>query len=142
MFEALICQPESSTTKLNANVLRSLKLLSAGRLQELFDEVSSCPPTKPASQARPADIEEWNDNMFGLLNHDLAEDLLQRANPGAQKVADRDNLHAAFQWLDHSLPVAMNTDATIEAVKEKLYPKTIASNPYSKSSSRCHSPLP
>jgi len=142
LFEALICQPASSTTKLNTNVLRRLKWLSAGRLQELFDELSSCPPTKPTNQARPTDIDEWNDNTFGLLGRDMAKNLLQHANLGAQKAADRDNLHAAFQRLDHSLPVALNTDATIAAVKEKLYPKSVTSNPYTKSMSRQQASLP
>jgi len=142
LFEALICQPETSAMQLNTNVLQHLKLLSAGRLQELFDELSSCLPTKLTNQAHPADIDEWNDYTFGLLDRDMAENLLQRANPGAQKAADRDNLLAAFQHLDHSLPVALNTDATIDAVKEKLYPKSVTSNPYTKSSSRQKASLP
>jgi len=105
LFEALICQPESSTMKLNANVLRRLKWLSAGHLQELFDELSLCLPTKPTNQAHPADIDEWNDNTFGLLDHDIAANLLQHANPGAQKAADRDNLHAAFSILTTYYPL-------------------------------------
>jgi len=54
LFDALICQPESSDTKLNDNVLWSFKLLVAGQLQELCDEMSSHPLTKPSSSLNQA----------------------------------------------------------------------------------------
>jgi len=101
-------------------MLQCLKLLLVGHFQELFDELASRPPTRPSHQAHQADMDEWNDYTHGLLNHDVAEDLLQCVNPGAQKAADCDNLHAAFQCLDHLLPVAMNTDAAIDTVKQKI----------------------
>jgi hypothetical protein len=46
-------------------------------------------------------------------------------NTSAQNSANRDNLHAAFCKTDHSLPVALHTDAIIEAVQMKLYPPPV-----------------
>jgi hypothetical protein len=43
-------------------------------------------------------------------------------NPGAQLAADLDNLHSAFQHLDGSHPVAINTDEAMEYVKNELFP--------------------
>jgi len=86
-------------------------------------------PSKPTTHALQADIDEWNELTFGLLDPTITN----HYNSGAQKAADRDNLRAAFQCLDHSLPVAMNTDATIRVVTAKLYPPPVAGNPYTKS---------
>jgi hypothetical protein len=43
-------------------------------------------------------------------------------NPGAQLAADLDNLHSAFQHLDGSHPVAINTDEAMGYVKIELFP--------------------
>jgi len=70
---------------------------SISNFLQLDDEMSSCPPTKPSFSLNQADFDEWDGNIGGLLGWDLTEDWLQHANPGAQKAANRDNLHAAFQ---------------------------------------------
>ena len=93
----------------------------------------SCPHSKPSSQAHQADIDEWNQLFFCPVD-DL---VFQQFNSGAQCAVDCDNLHAAFQQLDHSLPVAMNTDATIEAIKHKLYPDPISTTDLTKEL-QCH----
>jgi len=139
LFEALICQPQASRSDLNKQVLRRLQLFTAGHIQELHDEMMARPRTKPSTHARQADIDEWSDSIsFRLLDPDRTP----RFNSGAQKAADRDQLHSAFQRLDDSLPIALNTDATVQAVRKKLYPPPCASNPYPAAPSRTHASWP
>jgi hypothetical protein len=49
---------------------------------------------------------------------------------------NRDNLHAPFQKTDHSLPIAFNTQAIVDAVQAKLYPGPVKNNPFTKSDVR------
>lgn len=104
------------------------QLLAAGHVQELHAEMMSHPCSKPSSHACKADTDEWNDLSF----HSVDASLFQQYNPGAQGAADHDNLHAAFQQLDNPLPIAMNTDATINAIKSKLYPDPVSTSSLSK----------
>ena len=100
LFEALIFQPECSASKLSKNILHCLKLLAAGHIQELHSEMMSCPHSKPSSHARQADIDEWNQ----LFSHPVDDSVFQQFNSSTQRAADHDNLHAAFQQLDHAFP--------------------------------------
>jgi hypothetical protein len=63
------------------------------------------------------DLDECELLYSQLLNADDSP----KFNPGAKVAADLDNLHSAFQHLDGSHPVAINTDeARIECVKKIL----------------------
>ena len=58
-----------------------------------------------------------------LYSQLLDADDSPKFNPGAQVAADLDNLHSAFQHLDGSHPVAINTDEanSMEYVKNELF---------------------
>jgi hypothetical protein len=57
-----------------------------------------------------------------LCSQLLDEDNSPKFNLVAQAAADLDNLQSAFQHLDGSHPVTINTDKAMENVKNKLFP--------------------
>lgn len=57
-----------------------------------------------------------------LYSQLLYADNSPKFNPGAQLAADLNNLHSAFQHLDGSHPVAINTNEAMEYVKNELFP--------------------
>ena len=113
-------------------------MLAAGHIQQLYEEMMNQPKQRPSKYARKADVDEWNELTFGAIDQDLATTF----NPSAQRAADRDNLQAAFQRLDDSLPVALNTDTTVNAITTKLYPPRSPTCPYPRNTTRKHASTP
>jgi len=138
LFEALIFQPQASATKLKKNVTRRLKLFAAGHIKELYEEMLQRPRSKPSTVACQADIDEWNELTF----QPVEEATFHQHNPNAQRAANRDNLQTAFRSTDRSLPVAMNTDATIQAIQQKLYPPPVADCPHQQEPTRRLASMP
>jgi hypothetical protein len=64
LFEALIFQPESSLTALSHNVIRRLKLLANGHVEELHAKMMARPQSKPTTRTCQANIDEWNELCF------------------------------------------------------------------------------
>jgi len=128
LLEALIFQPQSSVTGLVKNVLCWLKLLAAGHLQKLlwWNDVTSLIKTGHGCMTCQYWWMEW------IKHLPINDSVFQCFNPGAQCAADWDNLQTAFQHTKHSLPVAMNTDAMIAAIKQMLYPPLVPNSPFVK----------
>jgi hypothetical protein len=138
LFEALIFQPKSSSKALSHNVIRQLKLLANGHIEELHTEMMACPRSKPTTRTCQANIDEWNELCFLPID----DSTFSQPNASAQNSANRDNLRAAFQKTDHSLPITLNTDSVLLAIQEKLYPPRIQNNPYPKSAMRQLASMP
>jgi hypothetical protein len=138
LFEALIFQPESSSKELSRNVIRRLKLLANGHNEELHAKMMARPRSKPTTRTCKANIDEWNELCFWPID----DSTFRQPNASAQNSANHDNLCAAFQKTDHSLPIALNTDSILSAMQEKLYPPRIQNNPYPKSATRRLASMP
>lgn len=84
------------------------------------------PPSKACQSISLDDLDESEILYSQLLDADDSP----RYNPAAQAAADRDNLQSAFQQLDHSLPVALNTQGNIDYVTSTLFPSPNPTCPF------------
>lgn len=108
LFESLILAPTPKCSNLSREIHHRLDLLVAGHIPELYNNAYSLP-----SKLFPKETEE-------TLVLDDDEDFMP--NFSAQQAANLDNIHTALQRADASLPIAKNTDDTINHVKETLFP--------------------
>ncbi len=83
-----------------------------------YQNSMSLPPSKLQHAITMNDLNESELLYSQLLNADDSP----KFNPVAQVAADLNNLHSAFQHLDGSHPVAINTDKAMEYVKNELFP--------------------
>jgi hypothetical protein len=79
----------------------------------------SCPPSK--LQERTITVEDLDKSEL-LSSQLLDTDDSPKFNPATQSAANLDNLHSAFQHLDNSHPVAINTDEAMAYAKAQLFP--------------------
>ena len=86
--------------------------------QNSIFEMMSLPSSKLQCAITVNDLNECELLYSQLLNADDSP----KFNPVAQVAADLNNLHSAFQHLDGSHPVAINTDKAMEYVKNELFP--------------------
>ena len=78
----------------------------------------SRPPSKLQRTITVEDLDE-SELLYSQL---LDTDDSPKFNPATQSAANLDNLHSAFQHLDNSHPVAINTDEAMAYVKAQLFP--------------------
>jgi hypothetical protein len=84
--------------------------------------------TRPPSKLQRTITVDDLDNSELLYSQLLDANDSPKFNPAAQSAADLDNLHSAFQHLDSSHPVAINTDKAMAYVKSKLFPDPPTNN--------------
>ena len=107
---------DNDSAKLNQKICSQLKLFASGHIKTLYSEMMSQPSSK-LHAITMNDLDECELLYSQLLDADDSP----KFNPGAQVAADLDNLHSAFQHLDGSHPVAINTDEAMEYVKNELF---------------------
>jgi hypothetical protein len=84
--------------------------------------------TRPPSKLqRTITVDDLNDSEL-LYSQLLDANDSPKFDPAVQSAANLDNLHSAFQHLDSSHPVAINTDKAMAYVKSKLFPDPPTNN--------------
>ena len=136
LFQPLVLQPQRSTSNLNSNVRSRLRLFAAGHLEELYFKMITRPPSK---LQRKITVDDLDDSEL-LYSQLLDANDSPKFNPAAQSAADLDNLHSAFQHLDSSHPVAINTDEAMAYVKSKLFPDPPTNNNFPLPAEKATSP--
>jgi hypothetical protein len=93
-------------------------LFTSGHIEELYSEMMSRPPSKLQRTITLEDLDE-SELLYSQL---LDTNDSPKFNPATQSAANLDNLHSAFQHLDNSHPVAINTNEAMAYVKAQLFP--------------------
>jgi hypothetical protein len=78
------------------------------------------------------------DGLYFIVCHD--SHLVISKQHTQKSAADLDNLHSAFQHLDSSHPVAINTDEAMAYVKSKLFPDPPTNNNFPLPTEKATSP--
>jgi hypothetical protein len=74
----------------------------------------ACPQSKPTTRTHQANVDKWNELCFLPID----DSAFSQLTVSTQNSANCENLCAAFQKTDHSLPIALNTDPIIAAVQK------------------------
>jgi hypothetical protein len=96
----------------------------------------SCPPSKLQRTITVDDLDE-SELLYSQL---LDTDDSPKFNPAAQSAANLDNLHSAFQHLDNSHPVAINTDEAMAYIKAQLFPDPLVNDNFPLPNNKATSP--
>jgi hypothetical protein len=96
----------------------------------------SCPPSKLQCTITIDDLDKSKLLYSQLLDTNHSP----KFNPAAQSTANLDNFHSAFQHLDNSNPVAINTDEAMAYVNAQLFSNPPANDDFPFANNKATSP--